>query len=208
MQGQISYVIFFLLFSMSYAYANDIEKSKLEENILKSATNYFENSAKRQAKRQIILTVALIPPRDIARLERCDSPPKLTTFPQNDIGLLKINVSCLTGNKWETSYLARAMFRLEQDDPAIALSAGNLRKATKMASMPASAKASAPAWTEYLIKKGQLLELVARADLVEIHAAVIAEENGREGEIIRVKNKRTGKKLYVRILSSGEVSPL
>ena len=100
------------------------------------------------------------------------------------------------------------MFRLEQDDPAIALSAGNLRKATKMASMPASAKASAPAWTEYLIKKGQLLELVARADLVEIHAAVIAEEDGRDGEISGVKNKRTGKKLYVRILSSGEVSPL
>jgi hypothetical protein len=184
------------MFSSTSAYSLGIENMPLEEKVRNFAQNYFKIAAKNHFKREIFLTVSLIPPRDISQLNRCESPPLLTALQGEDSALLKIDVSCTTGKTWNTRYLARAMYRLEEGEP--------LRAFTNKTTYQT---ASSPQPAEYLIKKGKEIELVARAELVEIRSKVVAEESGRLGEVIWVKNKRSGKKIRAVVSSKQEVSP-
>ncbi|AMC36103.1 hypothetical protein VN23_16630 [Janthinobacterium sp. B9-8] len=174
-----------------------MENIKLEENIKIFAQNYFEITAKNHFNRKIFLSVALIPPRDIKQLQRCESTPQLAALQGEDSALLKINVSCTTGKTWNARYMARAMYRLEEGEPLRAFTS----KATHQI-------ASSPQPAGYLIKKGKEIELIARAELVEIRSNVVAEESGKLGDVIWVRNKRSGKKLRAVVSSEQAVSPL
>lgn len=174
-----------------------MRNTQLEENVKNFAQNYFEMAAKKQFNREIFLTVSIIPPRDISLIPPCESTPNLKAFQGEDSALLKINVSCTTGKKWNVLYLARAMYRPEASAP--------LRVYTSKA---AKQIVSQPQATGYLVKKGDVLELIARAEQIEIRSSVIAEESGRLGEVIWVRNKRSGKKLRAIVNSEQEVSPL
>ncbi|MDW5417380.1 flagella basal body P-ring formation protein FlgA [Iodobacter sp. CM08] len=200
-QGQFSLALICLSFSMTYAYSNILENNKPTEKVNLFVQNYFDSSAKQYSKRQIYLTISLIPPRDLAQLPPCDSEPQLQAFTDKNLALLNVAVRCLTGSKWSIRYMARAMFRLEQNAPPRPFTRQNLINASAL-----PAQASAP--SGYLIKKGQQIELIAHAELIEIRASVIAEENGKLGDVIRVRNKRTGKKLDAQVKSAQEVSPL
>ncbi|MBY0444800.1 MAG: flagella basal body P-ring formation protein FlgA [Burkholderiales bacterium] len=87
-----------------------------------------------------------------------------------------------------------------------------MKKASLGGRLPAKRRIKQPAAlspqpAEYLIKKGKEIELVARAELVEIRSKVVAEESGRLGEVIWVRNKRSGKKIRAVVSSEQEVSP-
>jgi hypothetical protein len=194
--SKFSSVILYLMFSSTSAYSLGIENRLLEEKVKNFAQNYFEIAAKTHFKREVFLTVSLIPPRDISQLNHCDSPPLLTVLQDEDSGLLKIDVSCTAGKKWNVIYLARAMYRPEEGQPLRAFS-----------SKAAPQIASRPQLAGYLIKQGKEIELVARAELVEIRSNVIAEESGKLGDVIWVRNKRSGKKIRAVVKSEQEVSP-
>jgi flagella basal body P-ring formation protein FlgA len=191
--GKFSTSILFLMISITSAYSLSMETVQLEEKVRNFAQNYFDIATKNQFKREIFLTVSLIPPRDIRQLKQCATPLLLNSLQNEDSSLLKINVSCST--QWSALYLARAMYRFEENQPWRAFSS----KAIKQT-------ASSPQPTEYLVKKGQELEFVARGELVEIRSSVIAEENGRLGDVIWVRNKRSGKKIPAQVSSEQEVS--
>ncbi|STR44569.1 flagellar basal body P-ring formation chaperone FlgA [Iodobacter fluviatilis] len=185
------------MFSITSAYSSEVKTIPLEENVKNFAQNYFEISARKQFNREIFLTVSIIPPRDISLIPPCASAPNIKAFQGEDSALLKIDVSCKTGNKWNVLYLARAMYRPEPSAPLRAFSS---KTAKQIASQPHAAG--------YLVKKGDVLELIARAEQIEIRSSVIAEENGRSGDVIWVKNKRSGKQLRAVVNSGQEVSPL
>jgi Chaperone for flagella basal body P-ring formation len=181
------------MFSSTSAYSLGIENIPLEEKVRNFAQNYFKIAAKNHFNREIFLTVSLIPPRDIKQLNHCESPPLLEALQGEDSALLKVNISCTT--KWNALYLARAMYRFEENQPWRAFT-----------SKTAHQTASSPQPAEYLVKKGKELEFVARGELVEIRSSVIAEENGRLGDVIWVRNKRSGKKIPAVVSSDQEVS--
>ncbi|MFC7419109.1 flagella basal body P-ring formation protein FlgA [Iodobacter arcticus] len=196
--GKFSNVILYLMFSSTSAYSIGMENIPLEEKVRNFAQNYFEITAKNHFNRKIFLTVSLIPPRDISQLNRCESPPLLAALQGEDSALLKIDVSCTTGKTWNARYMARAMYRLKEgeDEPLRAFTSNTTHQI-----------ASSPQPAGYLIKKGKEIELVARAELVEIRSKVVAEESGRLGEVIWVRNKRSGKKIRAVVSSEQEVSP-
>lgn len=56
-----------------------------------------------------------------------------------------------------------------------------------------------------LVRRGQLIKLISGGDGFEVAISAIAEQAGRRGEIIKVKNLETGKMLMGQVVESGEV---
>ncbi|MEJ8673298.1 flagellar basal body P-ring formation chaperone FlgA [Chromobacterium amazonense] len=59
-----------------------------------------------------------------------------------------------------------------------------------------------------LVKRGAGLRIVARQDGIEVTVAGEALANGRQGEIIPVRNLSSGKTIRARVSADGEVDPL
>ncbi|MCS3806830.1 flagella basal body P-ring formation protein FlgA [Chromobacterium alkanivorans] len=59
-----------------------------------------------------------------------------------------------------------------------------------------------------LVKRGEEVRIVARNSSIEVVAAGEALGNGRQGEIIRVRNSATGKVIRARASQPGEVNPV
>jgi flagella basal body P-ring formation protein FlgA len=60
----------------------------------------------------------------------------------------------------------------------------------------------------YAVEKGKYVLLTARNENVSVTVGAIALEQGQIGDIIKVKNERSGKHLNVVVTSEKKVSPL
>lgn len=61
-----------------------------------------------------------------------------------------------------------------------------------------------PQW----VKRGDAVSIVARQDGIEVTSAGEALANGRQGEVIRVRNTSSNKIINARVSAQGEVAPL
>ncbi|VEB41976.1 flagellar basal body P-ring biosynthesis protein FlgA [Chromobacterium violaceum] len=58
------------------------------------------------------------------------------------------------------------------------------------------------------MKRGDAVSIVARQDGIEVTSAGEALANGRQGEVIRVRNTSSNKIINARVSAQGEVAPL
>lgn len=59
-----------------------------------------------------------------------------------------------------------------------------------------------------LVKRGQLLDIMAVNGSIEVRVAGEAQDSGRRGEIIRVRNISTGRIIRARVLDAAKVEPV
>jgi flagella basal body P-ring formation protein FlgA len=173
----------------------------------------------------------LLPPRDVPA---CPAPWQVEAADTRAFSRMRFTLAC-PGMGWRGNVIVRAAVSARVAVAARDLRAGEMLQAEDIAweerpiADPADlfGRAAPPQGLQVrsalsagqplrrrqlqapqLVKRGAGLRIVARQDGIEVTVAGEALANGRQGEIIPVRNLSSGKTIKARVSADGEVNPV
>ncbi|KZE31752.1 flagellar basal body P-ring formation chaperone FlgA [Crenobacter luteus] len=205
-----------------------------DDAVRAEASRWLQNALGNAGLRDAQLRLRLIPPREAAALPPCREAVRVEALDTTSLSRLRFAARCPAPDGWHLAYTVRAevdarvvvasrplaagailteddaswtrrtLYELESGlrEPAEAVGLGATRP-IKAGQILTHKLLESPV----LVKRGERIEIVARKDGVEVSVPGESLENGRRGDIVRVKNSASGKSLRARVTGHGEVGP-
>ena len=169
---------------------------------------------------------------DLRRIEACPQPVDMSATDTRSPSRMRFTVSC--GDRWRHTVVVRADVSavvvvavadvaarqpLEASDLALerrSISAtpdalGDIEAAVGLASRRAVRRGDIVRHellrTPTLVRRGDAVQIVAQREQVTVSMAGEALESGARGDVVRVRNARTGKVIRARVTDAGAVEP-
>ncbi|RQW24547.1 flagellar basal body P-ring formation protein FlgA [Rhodobacteraceae bacterium CH30] len=184
------------------------------------AANQALQSQAKAGEKPAAAQLSFIPPREADRLPPCRSILQIRKIDTRNPGRMRFAVSC--PGLWQSIWTVRA--RLPASSPQAAETAAAPGKTQTSShgeelATQASRKETGvepphlPVPSDsgdgrVLIRRGDRIDIIASRPGIEVRVSAEAQNHGKAGDIIRVKNLASGRVFPARVSAAGAVSPL
>lgn len=164
--------------------------------------------------------LSFIPPREADRLPICPTMLQIRGIDTRNPGRMRFAVSC--PDLWQNVWTVRArLLAPSPQTPEIEAESGKIQKGIHREEVatqdskkdagiepPHSSISSSSGNGRVLIRRGDKVDIIASRPGIEVRVSAEAQNHGKAGDIIRVRNLASGRIFPARVSAAGVVSPL
>ncbi|MXR35826.1 flagellar basal body P-ring formation chaperone FlgA [Craterilacuibacter sinensis] len=184
------------------------------------AANQALQSQAKAGEKPPAAQLSFIPPREADRLPLCPSMLQIRKIDTRNPGRMRFAVTC--PGLWQSIWTVRArLLASSPQTPETEAAPGKAQQGShreKVATQDSKKDAgvepphpSAPSSSgdgRVLIRRGDKIDIIASRPGIEVRVSAEAQNHGKAGDIIRVKNLASGRVFPARVSAAGVVSPL